>query len=54
MADIARVTSNNLVLVRKNNSNPFERYMPYVEIDNTGKRTWYIDGKNVSVKDIHS
>lgn len=50
MADIARVTSNNLVLVRKNNSNPFERYMPYVEIDNTGKRTWYIDGKNTNIK----
>lgn len=50
MADIARVTSNNLVLVRKNNSNPFERYMPYVEIDNTGKRTWYIDGKNTNIE----
>lgn len=50
MADIARVTSNNLVLVRKNNSNPFERYMPYVEIDNTGKRTWHIDGKNTNIK----
>lgn len=33
MADIARVTSNNLVLIRKNNSNPFEKYMPYIEID---------------------
>ena len=32
MADIARVTSNNLVLIRKNNSNPFEKYMPYIEI----------------------
>lgn len=51
MADIARVTSNNLVLVRKNNSNPFEKYMPYVEIDkNTGKRTWYIDGKNTNIE----
>lgn len=51
MADTARVTSNNLVLVRKNNSNPFERYMPYVEIDkNTGKRTWYIDGKNTNIE----
>lgn len=50
MADIARVTSNNLVLVRKNNSNPFEGYMPYVEIDNTGKRTWYIDGKNTNIE----
>lgn len=50
MADIARVTSNNLVLVRKNNSNPFERYMPYIEIDNTGKRTWYIDGKNTNIE----
>lgn len=50
MADIARVTSNNLALVRKNNSNPFERYMPYVEIDNTGKRTWYIDGKNTNIE----
>lgn len=50
MADIARVTSNNLVLVRKNNSNPFESYMPYVEIDNTGKRTWYIDGKNTNIE----
>lgn len=51
MADIARVTSNNLVLVRKNNSNPFERYMPYVEIDkDTGKRTWYIDGKNTNIE----
>lgn len=51
MADIARVTSNNLVLVRKNNSNPFERYMPYVETDkNTGKRTWYIDGKNTNIE----
>lgn len=50
MADIVRVTSNNLVLVRKNNSNPFERYMPYVEIDNTGKRTWYIDGKNTNIE----
>lgn len=50
MADIARVTSNNLVLVRKNNSNSFEKYMPYVEIDNTGKRTWYIDGKNTNIE----
>lgn len=51
MADIARVTSNNLVLVRKNNSNPFERYMPYVETDkDTGKRTWYIDGKNTNIE----
>ena len=51
MADIARVTSNNLVLVRKNNSNPFEKYMPYIEIDkNTGKRTWYIDGKNTNIE----
>lgn len=51
MADIARVTSNNLVLVRKNNSNPFERYMPYVKIDkNTGKRTWFIDGKNTNIE----
>lgn len=51
MADIARVTSNNLVLIRKNNSNPFEKYMPYIEIDkNTGKRTWYIDGKNTNIE----
>lgn len=51
MADIARVTSNNLVLVRKNNSNPFEKYMPYIEIDkNTGKRTWYIDEKNTNIE----
>ena len=50
MADIAKVSSENLILVRKNNSNPFERYMPYVEIDNTGKRTWYIDGKNTNIE----
>lgn len=51
MADIARVTSNNLVLIRKNNSNPFEKYMLYIEIDkNTGKRTWYIDGKNTNIE----
>lgn len=51
MADIARVTNNNLVLVRKNNSNPFERYMPYIETDKeTGKRTWYIDGKNTNIE----
>lgn len=50
MADIAKVSSEKLILVRKNNSNPFERYMPYVEIDNTGKRTWYIDGKNTNIE----
>lgn len=50
MADIAKVSSENLILVRKNNSNPFERYMPYVKIDNTGKRTWYIGEKNTNIE----
>lgn len=51
MADIAKVSSEKLILVRKNNSNPFERYMPYVETDQaTRKRTWYIDGKNTNIE----
>lgn len=51
MADIAKVSSENLILVRKNNSNPFEKYMPYVKTDEApGKRTWYIAGKNTNIK----
>ena len=51
MADIAKASSENLILVRKNNSNPFEKYMPYVETDEaTGKRNWYIDGKNTNIE----
>ena len=51
MADIAKVSSENLILVRKNNSNPFEKYMPYVETDEaTGKRNWYIDEKNTNIE----
>lgn len=51
MADIAKVSSEKLILVRKNNSNPFEKYMPYVKTDEaTGKRTWYIDGKNTNIE----
>lgn len=51
MADIAKVSSENLILVRKNNSNPFEKYMPYVETDKaTGKRNWYIAGKNTNIE----
>lgn len=51
MADIAKVSSEKLILVRKNNSNPFEKYMPYVKTDETtGKRTWYIDDKNTNIE----
>lgn len=51
MADIAKVSSENLILVRKNNSNPFEKYMPYVETDEaTGKRNWYIAEKNTNIE----
>lgn len=51
MADIAKVSSENLILVRKNNSNPFEKYTPYVETDEaTGKRNWYIDEKNTNIE----
>lgn len=51
MADIAKVSSENLILVRKNNSNPFEENMPYVKTDEaTGKRTWYINGKNTNIE----
>lgn len=51
MADIAKVSSENLILVRKNNSNPFEKYMPYVKTDEaTGKRTWYIAEKNTNIE----
>ncbi len=51
MADIAKVSSENLILVRKNNSNPFEKYMPYVKTDEaTRKRTWYIGGENTNIE----